>query len=72
MLVASDMTLADFVAELRRYRPGVISLAPEVARLQLSGVFPLADTDRILAALVQGLPVRVNVPMRWWARIGPL
>ena len=72
VLVASDMPLADFVAELRRYRPGVITLAPEVAQLRLSGVFPLADTDRILAALAQVLPVRVNVPMRWWARIGPL
>lgn len=72
VLVASNMALADFVAELRRYRPGVITLAPEVAQLRLSGVFPLGDTDRILAALAQVLPVRVNVPMRWWARIGPL
>lgn len=71
VLVASDMRLADFVAELRRYRSGVISLAPEVAHLRLSGVFPLADTDRILQSLAQVLPVEVRVPVRYWVRIGP-
>lgn len=71
VLVASDMRLSDFVAELRRYRSGVISLAPEVAHLRLSGVFPLADTDRILHSLAQVLPVEVRVPVRYWVRIGP-
>ncbi|MGV3678969.1 MAG: FecR domain-containing protein [Acidovorax sp.] len=71
VLVASDMRLSDFVAELRRYRSGVISLAPEVAHLRLSGVFPLADTDRILQSLAQVLPVEVRVPVRYWVRIGP-
>ena len=53
------------------YRPGLITLAPEVAGLRLSGVFPLADTDRILQSLVQVLPVRIHVPVRYWVRIGP-
>lgn len=70
VLVASDMRLADFVAELRRYRSGVITLAPEVAHLRLSGVFPLADTDRILQSLAQVLPVEVRIPVRYWVRIG--
>lgn len=71
VLVASDMRLDAFVAELRRYRPGVITLSPEVAQLRLSGVFPLRDTDRILQSLVQVLPVQVRVPVRYWVRIGP-
>ena len=71
MLVASDMRLDRFIDELRRYRPGLITLAPEVAGLRLSGVFPLADTDRILQSLVQVLPVRIHVPVRYWVRIGP-
>ncbi|MGC3987444.1 MAG: FecR domain-containing protein [Pseudorhodoferax sp.] len=71
VLVASDMRLDAFVDELRRYRPGLVQLAPEVAGLRLSGVFPLADTDRILQALVQVLPVQVHVPVRYWVRIGP-
>ncbi len=71
VLVASDMRLDAFVDELRRYRPGLVQLASEVAGLRLSGVFPLADTDRILQALVQVLPVQVHVPVRYWVRIGP-
>ena len=72
VLVASDMRLAEFVQELRRYRSGAITLSPDVQDLRLSGVFPLADTDRILQALAQVLPVEVRVPVRWWVRIGPL
>lgn len=72
VLVASNMRLADFVAELRRYRSGVITLSPEVAHLRLSGVFPLADTDRILQAVAQVLPVHVRIPVRYWVRIGPV
>ncbi|CAB5659195.1 fec operon regulator FecR [Delftia tsuruhatensis] len=71
VIVASDMRLDAFVAELRRYRPGLITLSPEVSALRLSGVFPLDDTDRILQSLVQVLPVRVHVPVRYWVRIGP-
>jgi transmembrane sensor len=72
VLVASDTRLSDFVAELRRYRSGMVSVAPEVAHLRLSGVFPLADTDRILHSLAQVLPVEVRMPVRCWVRIGPL
>lgn len=71
VLVASDMRLDAFVDELRRYRSGLIQLTPEVAGLRLSGVFPLDDTDHILLALGQVLPVRVQVPVRYWVRIGP-
>lgn len=71
VLIASDMRLDAFVDELRRYRSGLIQLAPEVAGLRLSGVFPLGDTDHILQALGQVLPVRVQVPVRYWVRIGP-
>ncbi len=71
VIVASDMRLDAFVAELRRYRSGLVTLSPEVAGLRLSGVFPLGDTDRILQSLVQVLPVRIHVPVRYWVRIGP-
>lgn len=71
VLVASDMRLDAFVEELRRYRSGLIQVAPEVAGLHLSGVFPLADTDRILQSLGQVLPIKVQMPMRYWVRIGP-
>lgn len=67
-LVAADMPLGEFLDELARYRPGVLRCAPEVASLRLSGVYPLHDTDRVLAALPSVLPVQVRV-RPWWVTV---
>ncbi|WP_304304256.1 FecR domain-containing protein [Pseudacidovorax intermedius] len=71
LLMADGMRLADFTAELSRYRPGLLSCDPAVGALRLSGAFPLDDTDRALAAATRALPVRVHRLTRWWVRIGP-
>lgn len=68
-LVADEMRLGDFLAELGRYRPGLLRCAPEVAGLRFSGVFPLQDTDRILSTLPSVLPVRVTMRTRYWATV---
>ncbi|CAN7373045.1 FecR domain-containing protein [Pseudorhodoferax sp. LjRoot39] len=69
MLVADRMPLADFVAALARWRPGVLRCAPEAAALRITGAFPLDDTDRALAMLVRILPVRVAYRTRWWVTV---
>ncbi|CAM3839374.1 FecR family protein [Paracidovorax anthurii] len=69
MLVADDMALPDFLAELGRYRPGVLRCAPEAAGLRVSGTYPLDDTDRVLAALTRSLPVEVRSRSRWWVTV---
>jgi transmembrane sensor len=66
-LIASDMPLGEFLSELGRYRPGVLRCAPEVAGLRVSGVFPLHDTGRVLAALPNVLPVQVRMRTRFWS-----
>ncbi|MEQ9862499.1 FecR domain-containing protein [Pectobacterium cacticida] len=68
-LLADNQRLADFVNELSRYRHGVIHCQSEVANLRFSGVFPLSDTDNILAALVEALPVQVRYFSRYWVQI---
>lgn len=68
-IVADEMLLGDFVAELGRYRPGLLRCAPEVADLRVSGVFPVADTDRILATLPSVLPVQVSLRTRYWVTV---
>ncbi|MGC4011284.1 MAG: FecR domain-containing protein [Pseudomonas sp.] len=68
-LVAERMPLGQFLAELGRYRPGVLRCAPDAASLQLTGVFPLADTQRILAAVERTLPVRVSYLTRYWVTV---
>lgn len=69
LLFASDQRLADFIAELGRYRPGLLHCAPAVAELRISGAFQLDHTDAILAALPHTLPVRVVYRTRWWVDI---
>ncbi|WZB64613.1 hypothetical protein WJ970_28925 [Achromobacter xylosoxidans] len=39
---------------------------PYVAGLRISGSFPLADTDRALAAVERALPVQVLRYTRYW------
>ncbi|MCL4182473.1 MAG: FecR domain-containing protein [Burkholderiaceae bacterium] len=68
-IVADDMRLGDFVAELGRYRPGILRCAPDVAGLRFSGVFPLQDTDRILSTLPNVLPVQVTLRTRYWVTV---
>ena len=70
-LVAERMPLGRFLAELSRHRPGVLRCDPAVAELPLTGVFPLADTDRVLMALQQSLPVKVHSLTRYWVTVGP-
>lgn len=71
VLEAEQMRLPDFLAELERYRPGVIHCDPALAGLTVSGVYPLADTGKILDALAQALPVRVSYRTRYWVQLGP-
>jgi transmembrane sensor len=68
-IVADEIRLGDFVAELGRYRPGLLRCSPEVAELRMSGVFPLPDTDRILATLPNVLPVQVSLRTRYWVTV---
>lgn len=71
LLVAENMRLGDFIAELARYRRGHLACDPAVADIRIVGTYALADTDRVLAALQDTLPVRVRAPLPWWVEIVP-
>lgn len=71
MLVARDMRLDAFIAELARYRPGRLACAPQVAALRVSGVYPLADPDRVLDMLTRTHPVEVRGMTRYWTTVTP-
>lgn len=70
-LVAERVPLGQFLHELSRHRPGVLRCDPAVAALPLTGVFPLDDTDRVLLALQQSLPVKVQRLTAYWVTVGP-
>lgn len=71
VLVASQMRLDDFLAELGRYRRGRLGCDPALAALRVSGVYPLDNTDHILAALTSALPVEVHTFTRYWVTLRP-
>jgi len=68
-LLADNMSLADFLRNLNRYRPGVIHFDESIASLRLSGVFPLTDTDSIITSLPTILPIRINRLSRRWVSL---
>lgn len=66
LLVAERQLLCDFLAELQRHRPGVLRCDPAVAKLQLSGVFPLNNTDYVLETIANTLPVQIRQVTPYW------
>lgn len=69
VLRADKMRLDDFISELDRYRPGVLRCDPAVAGLLISGAFQLRNTDQILQALSQTLPVSVHYRTAYWVTV---
>lgn len=70
MMVVRDWRLADVIAELDRYRPGVLRCAAEVASLRVSGALSVSDTDAALQALTVRLPISVHRISPYWVTVG--
>ncbi|MDP3653387.1 MAG: FecR domain-containing protein [Rhodoferax sp.] len=71
MLAARDMPLAALIAELARYRPGVLRCHPDVAHLRVSGAFPLRDTDASLELLRLTRPLALRRMTVYWVSVEP-
>ncbi|WP_321837517.1 FecR family protein [Pseudomonas kulmbachensis] len=69
MLIAAHMRLADFLAELARYRRGQLNCDPKVADLLISGTYPVDDSERVLELLAVSLPVRIKRFTRYWVTV---
>lgn len=71
MLMADRMPLAEFAAELARYRRGIVRCDPQVAGLLISGAYPLLNRERTLAMLQATYPVRVSAMTGYWITLTP-
>ncbi|MFJ2995371.1 FecR domain-containing protein [Pandoraea sp. NPDC087047] len=71
MLIAHRMPLPAFIAELSRYRRGVLRCDPSLGTLRVSGAFPLDDTDTALALLEKVVPVRTRAITPYWVTVVP-
>ena len=71
VLRVERMPLSAFAKELNRYRPGWLRCDPQIANLLISGAFQLRDTDRVLNAVAQALPISVVYRTRYWVTLQP-
>lgn len=71
LLIARSMPLPEFLQELNRYRRGHISCDPALHKMTISGVFPLAQPERVLEAVQDTLPVRLVHYWQYWVRVLP-
>lgn len=65
------MRLDQLLAELGRYRHGVLHCDVSIAGLRITGVYSLRDTDRSLANLALSLPVQLVYRTRYWVSVRP-
>lgn len=72
MLVVERMRLADFLAELGRYRKGILRCDPAIAELLVSGAFAVRDSDAVLGLLTETLPLQVRTLTRYWTTVQAL
>ncbi|MNZ76868.1 fec operon regulator FecR [compost metagenome] len=70
-VIAIDRPLGELLAELSRYRSGLLHCDPRVAGLKISGSFPIDDTDMALAALESAFPLRIVRRTRYWISVEP-
>ena len=68
-IIAIDRPLAALLADLSRYRTGVLRCDPRITDLKVSGAFPIDNTDRALAALESGFSLRVSRYSRYWVTV---
>ncbi|MFJ7312809.1 FecR domain-containing protein [Pseudomonas sp. NPDC098747] len=70
-IIALNRPLAELLADLSRYRSGVLRCDPRIAQLKVSGAFPIDDTDLALAALESGFSLRITRFSRFWVNVVP-
>jgi transmembrane sensor len=68
-IIAINRPLGELLAELSRYRPGVVRCDPAIAQLKVSGAFPIDDTDLALSALESGFSLQVRRFSRYWVTV---
>jgi len=69
-IIVDQLTLAECVAELSRYRRGLLQCDPNIANILVSGSFP-TDTDIALDILSRKFPIQIKTFTRYWTKVTP-
>lgn len=72
LLQADNLPLSEFIERLATYRRGYLGCDPAIAKLTVTGTFPLNNTDMALEMLTHVLPVQLNRRFSWWLTVAPL
>lgn len=71
IIEADNITLAELVTELSRYRTGHLGLNPALADIRVIGAYPIDQPDHALFMLAQSLPLTVEQTLPWWVSLEP-
>ncbi|WP_082221533.1 FecR domain-containing protein [Herbaspirillum chlorophenolicum] len=71
IVAAQDMRLDRLLAELGRYRTGILDCDPAIGGLRVTGAFQVNDMDAALANLAQLLSLDIRYRTRWWVTLLP-
>ncbi|AOA59738.1 FecR domain-containing protein [Acinetobacter larvae] len=65
------MPLIEFISELDRYSPTKLRYDDSIqqAGLEVSGVFPIQDPEKVLHSLEQQLPIKVEAEFYYWKKV---
>lgn len=69
VISARDMRLDAFLAELGRYRNGLLRCSEAVAGSRVSGTYQLDDTDEVLGLVAHSLKLDVTYRSRYWVTV---
>jgi transmembrane sensor len=64
------MRLDRFLAELGRYRAGILRCDADVADREVTGAFRIDDTDKALEVLASVLDLALRYRTRYWVNVG--
>lgn len=68
-IIAINRPLSELLADLSRYRRGVLRCDAQIAQLKISGAFPIDNTDLALAALQSGFSLKINRYTPYWVTV---
>ena len=71
ILSVIDMPLAEFLLQLERYHSGFIRCDISIAKMPVSGAFPIAQRDQIISSLQQTYHLQAVQYMRFWTQLKP-
>lgn len=69
VLIAERTPLGEVLAQVARYRYGVLRCDPVLAALPVDGIFQLHDPENILLLLQRALPIRLARRTRYWISV---